>query len=172
MQCIRKVFRVSEIAIELGVDRALAGCPFVVATTSMRSYLNEYLRDRFLGRWMPPGPGEKEPRVDVPESERYRPAGISVWQAAHRINNFLEFLEAENGHPHWMQAHDKTIEEYGDAMEKGEWSSDAKALASSTIANRQTEAIHFLNWAKQRGLTDFEAEVEEVTVTSVDAPVK
>ena len=155
------MFLVGQGAVNRGVPPNLLGCPFLFGPSEELRQINRYLEDRFLGRW--------RPAHTTRRARRFRPAAATVRQAAHRISNFLRWLEQEGRS--WAASDEGDLESYAEAMESGEWTSDRSQLplSSSTIASRQTDVIQAMLWEVDRGTRSFEPGFSEVDVV-VETP--
>jgi integrase len=151
----RSVFVVGQEAVELGVPAKLLGCPFLIGDDLGRRQINRYLEDRFLGRWRPQGSSRRM---------RFRPAPASVKQTAHRLNNYLHWLQFKG--LSWEDSDEADLDEYADDMEAGEWTIDRQhgRLSGSTVASRQVEAIQAMLWEVSRKERSFEPGVRRIKV--------
>ena len=155
---VKYVFILGKLAIDEGAPSELAGCPFVLMPSGYPDRVNEYLQDLWRGNWHaafaePPAGAAVTPYVP---RKRYRPLPSSVRETANRLVNYLHWCGAHKMHhgkgrldP--LAVVEKDIDRFGDQMEAGLWSSDRKALSSSTIGQRQLAVIQFLQWANARG---------------------
>jgi integrase len=158
----RALFRVSDDAIAAGVPVRLRGCPFFIAASGSRRDLNRFLEQRYLGRWFSSETRMKAAGQAMIGKKPKRPASGSVEQQGQRVHNFLNWFDSQDER-HWTAAVEDDIDRYAEAMETGAWSADGEPLATSTICQRQIDAIHFLEWAKERGLApQFSVTEEEV----------
>ena len=125
----------------------VAHVPFVLRDLSKYDVpASAYLRDRALLRFVP---GVAiEGGVDM---ARY-PTRQSLITFGSSITNFLEWCDERKLDWRDLEYTFDLVEGYQAEMLRGSWSASGKGLSAQTVNMRLREAVHFLDWAAQRGL--------------------
>lgn len=155
---MKLIHAIAEVALEQGVPVELLGCSFILMPSGYPDRVNEYLQDLWTGNWHATFAATPESAIGTSFAPRkiYRPMPSSVRETANRLINYLHWcgdpkMHHGKGCLDPLAAVEKDIDRFGDQMEAGLWSSDRKALSSSTIGQRQGAVIQFLQWAHARG---------------------
>lgn len=127
----------------------LSGVPFVLRDDwSYHDEASWFIRDRALLAYKP-----GLDSIAAQASGKY-PTRKSLEAFGRSVINFLEWCEAR--HVRWQDVEftSHLINGYQAEMMRGSWSSSGNKLNPNTVNGRVSEALHFLDWAGQRGLRE------------------